>query len=191
MHKKLPTSPSRLLGVVALGFLIATVAGCAKTAKVSGHVKFGNDDLKAGRIRFVGANGKASDPAEIKNGEYSVRNAPIGECTVVVETEYLWPPPTKEGYQDSGKDMSRMTKEEKEKIEKESRAKETPEMKAQREQRDLWVPIPDEYTDEKRSSLKYTVKRGGGSDGDFTLKKPDNYDYKKARQMRENPPKMQ
>jgi hypothetical protein len=68
---------------------VLALSSCSGKAKVSGQITFNGKPLPAGRITFVGANGKASDPVDIINGTYEVLNAPIGECKIKVETAYL------------------------------------------------------------------------------------------------------
>jgi hypothetical protein len=170
---------SSALAVLALAGL--TLAGCSKTAKVSGHVKLGGQDLKLGHISFVGSDGKSSDVVELKNGEYSVHNAPIGECTVVVDTNYIIV--ENMGMDAAGRggqvDRGRMGADDIKKMEEMN--EKDPRYKLAKEREESWMPIPDEYTDAKKSTLKYTVKRGSQSGADFDMPLPAGWDPEKNR----------
>jgi hypothetical protein len=138
--------------------------GCSSRARVSGRITFENKPLPAGRVTFVGANGQASDPANIDNGRYEASNAPIGECKIKVETLFLAQMigsmpgmPAMPGMGPAGINLADkgMSKEALEKIQPNTDLAKMKEMTE-----GMFVEIPPEYADPDRTPLVFTVKSG-------------------------------
>jgi hypothetical protein len=157
-----------------LALLAVTLGGCAKSSKVSGKITYDGKPLGAGKITFIGPDGKGSDPAEIEDGRYEVRNAPIGECTIIIETDYLLQvmgggpmgPP-------GAKDFEKATDAKKKDQDKFlSGGKEfLPEYSKAQEKVKKYVQLPPKYWDKDKTDLKYTVKRGTQTGVDFAMEK--------------------
>jgi hypothetical protein len=167
---KLLRSARRATYLAAITILAVAMNGCSGRAKVSGRVTFNGNPLPAGKITFIGANGKASDPVEIADGNYSVFNAPIGECKIKVETQYLMYSainmPGGMGGGMGGKGMPGM----KPGQQREKKAKEKEEhmpdlgdsgMKGMLAKLpEFLVAIPGDYENPEKTPLTFTVKSG-------------------------------
>jgi hypothetical protein len=79
--------------IVRIGFLslalVTLAAGCGGGAKpravVKGKVTFGSGSVNKGQISFYSVSDPASvGTAEIVDGKYEVKDAPIGECKITV-----------------------------------------------------------------------------------------------------------
>jgi hypothetical protein len=85
---------SRAAGLLFLAGLLAASAGCGPNQKaravVKGNVKFFDKHLTAGSVTFIGKDGVLSGTGNIDyDGNYTVADAPLGPCTVVVKVPEL------------------------------------------------------------------------------------------------------
>jgi len=160
---------------IAVGLAVLTAllaSSCSGRAKVTGRVTFNGKPLPAGRITFVSADGKASDPAEISDGAYQVHNAPIGECKIKVETGYLMtmmkampgmggmPGMGNMGQPDMGKSGTKMPDDKKGMMTKNV----TEDMAGMKDKiADYLVIIPEDYAILEKTPLTFTVKSGSNT----------------------------
>jgi hypothetical protein len=152
--------------LVAAATVAISANSCSSRAKVSGSVTFQNKPLPAGRVTFIGANGKSSDPVSIESGQYEVSNAPVGECKIKVETLYL-AQSLGIGQMPGGVGMPGMgpagTKFAEKGMGKEALEKlnPNPDFAKMKEQAiGLFVEIPPDYADPDKTPLTFTVKSG-------------------------------
>jgi hypothetical protein len=151
----------------ACAFFLLAVTGCGKSASVKGKITFDGKDIPEGEIIFIGPGDKRATGG-IKNGEYEVKNAPIGECTVLVDTSKAKMramggpgqlPPGMDPNSPAGKKML-------EQMKKEMSGKDVDKVE--------YMPIPDDFNDPKKSKLTFTVEKGS-NEKDFDLEKPKGW----------------
>jgi hypothetical protein len=143
--------------VVHIGFfslaLIALAGGCAAGKKpravVKGNVTWGAGPLSRGQISFFSANDPASvGTAEIVDGKYEVKDAPVGDVKITVVSASsaigagIRPAPMP-------KDMAGMP------ADMIPEGAEKPGKTGGR-----GIPVPDKYKDYKTTDLTFTVQRG-------------------------------
>ena len=81
--------PVRRSLLVLGALLLAGAVGCGGgKGTVSGKVTLDGKPLPAGKISFVGANGKATT-ADITDGQYTASNVPTGDVKVTVQTNSI------------------------------------------------------------------------------------------------------
>jgi len=74
--------------------LCLVLLGCSRknpTAPVSGTVTYKGQPVSFGKVTFKDEQGRAGW-GDISNGQYSLK-APVGDCTVAIESRDLEPPP--------------------------------------------------------------------------------------------------
>jgi hypothetical protein len=124
---------NQLAVIIALALLAVTAVGCGSSAgTVTGKVTFQGEPITIGTIAFIGPTGKVVS-ATIRDGAYTASDVETGLATVTVtshEPSPMMHPPT-------GPDPS---------------APPPPPLK--------YVPIPDRYSNAKRSGVTYTVRPG-------------------------------
>lgn len=134
---------------------IPVLFGCGSSNKnsVSGKVYMGEAIVKGGTVNFVMADGSgASGSSEIaEDGSYTVRNLPVGDYKISVETASFKPTGMSAAHPyappDSAPDRI-----------KEQYKKNNPEEKMKR-----FVAIPEVYADVKTSNLSFTIASGKNS----------------------------
>lgn len=96
MSSRLPRLRSRphLAGVALLAVGLFTFLGCGgpdyrARAVVKGRVTTGKKPLPAGTIMFVNKDGVSSSATVDPDGNYEMKDAPIGECDVTVTVPEL------------------------------------------------------------------------------------------------------
>jgi hypothetical protein len=134
---------------------------------VTGSITFNGKPLQAGRVTFIGKNGKASDPGTITEGRYEVLNAPTGECKIKVDTSYLaqmqmFPGmpgnPGMPSPPNMSNEASRLSPE------KQAGMRKNEDMaKVQQKFAEAFVEIPPDYADEEKTPLTFTVKSGSNN----------------------------
>jgi hypothetical protein len=146
------TLKSRL--VLALPLCLFVVFGCDKTnsstpASVSGKVTYKGEPVSGGVLMFnpkPGTAGVVSSTILNPDGTYSVAQAPSGEFTVTVDTEFLNPDKKTQAYPGSGgKAMPSST---------------PPPSKAPPGAEGKYVKIPKKYSDAKTSTLTAKLTSG-------------------------------
>jgi hypothetical protein len=147
------------MGLLALA-LVVLASGCNAGRKpravVKGKVTFGSGVVNKGQISFYSASDPASvGTAEIVDGKYEVKDAPIGECKITVVSAMtaiganMRPVPKPKDVGGMPGDM----------------AQEAPE----KHPGGRPTPIPDKYKDFATTDLTYTVE-SGEHEYNFTLK---------------------
>jgi hypothetical protein len=116
--------------------------GCSRrTATVRGTVTYQNKKVTSGVVVFVGADGKATQPAPIQeDGTYTAANVPVGTVKVAVDNP---PPPSNTG----GAGLSPTD----------------PEAQAAAKEAARYTPTPPQYRDANKSGLTTTVKPGSNT----------------------------
>jgi len=137
------------------------LSGCSggKKTEVSGTVTLADGKpLPSGKIRFIPTEkkGKTVD-GDIEDGKFTVKNVPLGECRVSINTEHLnvddQIKTTEATIASQGKgavgapEMEKYANELKEKL------------AALKADKAKYRPIPKKYTDDKSSPLTITVKK--------------------------------
>src|SRR5688500_13514210 len=75
------------MGLLLLVCLLGP-AGCGpRTAAVSGKVAYRGKRLPAGRITFLGADGRVANGQINPDGTYQVQGVPVGEATITVSSQ--------------------------------------------------------------------------------------------------------
>ena len=146
----------RWLPVVLTLFVIAS-AGCAGRGKVTGKVTYKGQPMPGGTVFFHGPSGVPSGSAVINpaDGTYSIE-LPVGERKVsVTPASPRLPSEGKGGPKGKSKD-----------------GKLPPDGSAKTVEKKEWgakhVPVPVQYTDPEKSSLKVTIK-GGSTPFDIAI----------------------
>jgi hypothetical protein len=144
---------TRACGGLLLSGLLVLALGCGPNYKargiVKGKVTIAGKPLTTGSVMFIGKNTLTAS-ATIKDGEYSMPDAPLGD--VVIRVSVPKPPP-------SGLAKMRLppgTKETKS-VDPEGSGKS---ISIMGEVPANIVPIPDKYGNEATSGLTYTVVKG-------------------------------
>ena len=116
--------------------------GCSRrSGTVSGTVTYQNKKVTSGVVVFVGADGKASQPAPIKeDGTYTAVNVPVGPVKVAVDN----PPPA---ISTGGAKLPAGD----------------PEAQASAKEAARYVPTPLQYRNADKSGLTTTVKGGSNT----------------------------
>jgi hypothetical protein len=150
--------------IPAVAFFLLAVTGCGKTATVKGKVSFDDKPIPFGEIAFISGDKRVT--GVIRDGEYEVKNAPIGECTVIVDTSKAalmartnaTPVP---------RNINPTTPEGKKALDEFKKA-------TAGQEKTEYMPIPEIYKDPKQSGLSFTVEKGS-NEKDFDLVKPKGW----------------
>jgi hypothetical protein len=115
--------------------------GCGRSAPtVSGKVSYRGRPVTSGVVVFVGAGGKASRPAVIKeDGSYTATGVPVGPVKVAVDN----PPPLGRVWGNSAAPPAN-----------------DPEVQEAARRAASYVPTPHHYGDANQSGLSTTLKSG-------------------------------
>ena len=79
-------------------------AGCSSgnpntPARIKGSIKYKGQPITAGQVRLVSKDGGGAGKGDIKaDGTYAVNELPVGEMTIIVDTEVANPNPEKKEY---------------------------------------------------------------------------------------------
>jgi hypothetical protein len=134
-------------GLCLCGILLAAGCGGGKGV-VSGKVSYQGKVVRAGMVSFIPEGGGVmSSPIE-EDGSYTIRNVPVGNVKITVETESARPPALQSGPGGEAPEFMRKYVREK-----------NPEA-ASPERAKRFVPIPSQYSDAGKSNLTYVVKSG-------------------------------
>ena len=81
-------NPRSWAGALLACGLLALAAGCGPDYKargtVKGQVKIGSRPLPFGTVMFINKNGISATANVDENGNYEMKDAPVGECQVTV-----------------------------------------------------------------------------------------------------------
>jgi len=160
MRFSLYGSPVRRLLLLLSFVTLLGAVGCGKqTATVSGKVTIDGEPLKGGNVTFTRNDGKPTTYAVIAaDGSYKMENVPVGNVKVCVETKSLKPaqaPSLRPGGGGAGGPPI---------VNKPPQGSDLPKDYDPNKQNvsnaDLYVPIPDKYSDPAQTDLQYEVKSG-------------------------------
>jgi len=144
--------------LLALPLFLLLLTGCPKKSPVgamSGKVTYKGKDVTGGQLTIFTKDGGAV-PATIEaDGTYSVRDLPVGEATVTIDTKTLKPANTSAVKFGGG--------------EHKMKTGPVPEGYSQTAPKGQYVEIPAKYADQKKSGLTLTVNSGPQTH-DFELK---------------------
>lgn len=153
------------VSTLAVALLVASV-GCGGPARgdVTGTVTMNGKPVVYGTITFIGEDGITKAATITPDGKYSVYGVVVGTATIVLDSPK---PPVAEapaaGGGRGGRGRGRGTDPElptdAPPVERDPDTQNT----VSEEVAKKWFPIPKEYTDNTRSTLKYTVQPGANT----------------------------
>jgi hypothetical protein len=154
-----------------IAFLFLGCTGKSQTpAKLSGTIKYKDQVVKGGSIRFHDKEGGTYRATIMEDGSYSKTDLPVGEMAVSIETESINPgvkaqayggrpgmskaaPPKGKGPDPAAGEMKNLN---------------LPPMPSEADKQEHYVKIPAKYSDPAKSELKVTLTTGSQTK-DFTL----------------------
>ncbi len=138
MGSQLSPAWKRLSLSIVLGLLALGLAGCSRSAQVSGTVKYQGKLVTSGHVVFVDQENRGTPAAYIQpDGTYLLPSVPVGPARILIGST---PPPPPESGDQEGLEYQ--------------------EYKARLAS---YVPIPQRYMDLNESGQTFEVKSGGNT----------------------------
>jgi len=133
-------------GQLALFLLLCSLTGCgAPTGEITGKVTYNEKPVNSGMVMFLVEGHSKPHYARIeKGGTYTIEDVPVGSAKVTVVS----PDPNRPDPDELRRKKIRKTR-------KQKSGNQTPNSD--------WFPIPEKYSDLRKSNLTFTIKPGENS----------------------------
>jgi hypothetical protein len=169
---------------VGIAGLVAAVLGCGEgsqnPARITGKVTYKGQPLKAANLTFYHDEKGMYSATLDREGKYELKDAPVGQMTVVLDTELYNPDRKQQVYGEagggtggrrpgsgggtSGGNKSHVKESQKAAGERQSQAQASGggQMSVE-EKKELYVKLPSKYTEKSTTDLKFEAKSGNNT----------------------------